>query len=380
MRDRLRRVVWAASALLAPACAFAQAAAGVATTPPSTWRFQLSADGTWYDNVYFTSAPAATSWSANGDATLGYQHRFRTGSFSLSGSGGALYYPEIEGFSQPTYGGALGLAWSPSRRTQFQLSQAYNHSNTRSLRALDVEGLPLPTSSLDNAATTLNLQQKLSQAWQFGLTGSFIWRQYDDESLTGGEEVGASAQLGRSLGKHSSTFLSYGYSSSWFDEGKARAHQGLLGVQRQADRGVSLVLAGGVGYLESTQSWYPSGRASFTANGRRSSFMLGYHRDFGQAFGYGRQMIEDLASAAFGWTPARKLRLSAGYNFGYRRDPADETYTVRSHVASAGVGWEIAKGLSFGGNYGWEWNETEGLPVVDGQRATATLSYGVDWK
>lgn len=380
MRERFRRVVWTGFFLLAPACAFAQAAAGLDTAPPSRWNFQVSADGTWYDNAYFTNAPAATTWSTTGQATLGYQHRFRTGSFSVSGSGGALYYPEVEGLTQPTYGGALGLAWSPSRRTQFQLSQSYNRSNTRSLRALDVEGLPLPTSSLDNAATTLSLQQQLSQHWQFSLGGSFTWRQYDDPSLTGGEQAGGSAQLGRTLGKHTTMFLGYGYSSSWFDEGKARAHQALLGVQRQVARGVNFQLAGGVGYLESTEAFYPAGNARLSANGRRSSFALAYGRDFGQAFGYGRQMISDVASVSFGWTPARRLSFNAGYNFGYRRDPADEAYTIRSHVASAGFGWQVVKGLSFGGSYGWEWNETQGQPIVEGQRATASLSYGVDWR
>jgi hypothetical protein len=248
------------------------------------------------------------------------------------------------------------------------------------LRALDVEGLPLPTSSLDNAVTTASLQQRLSQHWQFGASGAFTWRRYDDDSLTGGEQVSGSAQLGRTLGKRSTMFLSYGYSASWLDSGQARTHQGLLGVQKQAERGLSFELAGGVAYLDSTGDLFPSGRAGLSARGRRSSFALGYNRDFGQAFGYGRQMIADVGSLSFGWTPARRLSFNAGYNFGYRRDPADEAYTIRSHVASAGFGWQVVKGLSFGGSYGWERNETQGQPIVEGQRATASLSYGVDWR
>jgi hypothetical protein len=75
----------------------------------------------------------------------------------------------------------------------------------------------------------------------------------------------------------------------------------------------------------------------------------------------------------------RKLSFDARYYFGYRRDAADESYTIRSHVASAGFGWSIAKGLNFSSSYGWEQNETQGFEVVKGQRATARLSYGVDW-
>jgi hypothetical protein len=143
---------------------------------------------------------------------------------------------------------------------------------------------------------------------------------------------------------------------------------------------VSFELAGGVAYLESTRSLYPAGYASLSAVGRRSSLTLAYTRDFGHAFGYGRQMIGELASATITWTPVSRLSLHAGYNFGYRRDVEDESQTIRSHIASAGFGWNIVKNLSFGGSYGWERNETEGRPIVEGQRATASLSYGVDWR
>ena len=377
----LRSVVILGLALVAPALALAQVAAGTDTTPPSTWRLQLNADGSWYENPNFVTVDeGASAWSTSGYVTLSRTRRFRTGSFSLSGFGGVLYYPEIDDFTQPTYGGSLNLDWAASRRTHFTLGQTYSRSNTRSLRSLDAEGLPLPTSDLENFSSNLGLQQQLSQHWQFSLAGAFTWRRYTDERLTGGEQLSGTAQLGHTLGKTSSIYLSYGYTASWFDAGVTRAHQGLLGVKKQVDKGVSFELAGGVGYLESTGSFYPAGNASLSASGRRSSLTLSYSRDFGQAFGYGRQTIADVASATLSWTPVRKLSLNAGYYFGYRRDALDETFTIRSHVASAGFGWEIVKNLSFSGSYGWERNETEGQPIVDGQRATASLSYGVDWR
>jgi hypothetical protein len=291
-----------------------------------------------------------------------------------------LYYPEVQDFSQPTYGGSLNLAWAASRNTQLTLGQRYSRSNTRTLWELDAEGLPLRTSDLENATTSLGLQQRLGQHWRFALAGGFTWRSYADERLIGGEQLSGSAQLGRTLGRASSLYLAYGLTASWFDTGVTRAHQGLLGVRKRVDKGVSVEIAGGVGYLESTQSLYPAGYASLSATGRRSSFTLAYTRDFGHAFGYGRQMIGDLASARLVWTATRKLSFNAGYNFGYRRDVDDESYTVQSHIASAGFGWDILKSLSFGGSYGWQRNVTRGRAIVEGQRATASLSYGVDWR
>jgi len=394
----VRPVVILGLALAAPALAQAQAKAGVDTTPPSTWRLQLNADGSWYENPYFDpTVEGVSGWSTSGYATLTRTRRFRTGNFSLSGFGGVLYYPEIDDFTQPTYGGSFNLDWAASRRTSLTLAQSYSRSNTRALRgfqdqnqpgnlpgdlpeSLPAQDVPLPTSDYEYATTSLSFQHQLSERWQFGLGGSFDWRRYADERLTGGEQVTGQAQLGHTLGKTSSIYLAYGYGASWFDEGVTRSHQGLLGVRKQVDKGVSFGLAGGVGYLESTGSFYPAGNASLSASGRRTHFTLSYARDFGQTFGYGRQTISDLAAASFSWTPARKLSLNAGYHFEYRRDALDETYTIQSHVVSAGFGWEIVKNLSFGGSYSWERNETEGQPIVDGGRATASLSYGVDWR
>ena len=389
MRDPHRRALVLVLALAAPALASAQApapgqarpAAGAETKPRSTWRFELSADGTWYENAYFLGPVAAdTSWSTNGRATLSHERGFRTGSYKLSGFGGAIYYPEIDDFNQPTYGGAFDLKWNAGRSTLLTLGQSYESSNTRYLSALDAEGLPLPTSGTEYATSRLGLEQRLSKSWQLGIDGKFDVRHFDDALLIDSEQVTAGARLGRQIGRRGLFYLGYVYSSSWFDTGKLRSHQALVGGRRQVERGVGFELAGGVGYVESTEKFYPSGRAGLSATGRRATLALLYERDFGQAYGYGRQMIGDLASAIFTWTPKQRLSVNAGYNFGYRRDPADESYTVVSGIASAGFNWKVGGGVDFGALYAWERNETEGLPVLEGGRATATLKYGVDWR
>jgi hypothetical protein len=118
----------------------------------------------------------------------------------------------------------------------------------------------------------------------------------------------------------------------------------------------------------------------FKVAGRRTSFALRYDRDFGMAFGYGRQTIGDVASATLDFSAARRLSLTAAYHFGYRRDPAEIDYTIRSHVASTGFSWGITKDLGLAAHYYWERNETEGFTKVDGSRVTASLSYGVSWR
>jgi hypothetical protein len=49
-------------------------------------------------------------------------------------------------------------------------------------------------------------------------------------------------------------------------------------------------------------------------------------------------------------------------------------------MASAGFDWSFGGGVGFGALYAWERNETEGLPVLEGGRVTAILTYGVDWR
>ncbi|HYN04100.1 MAG TPA: hypothetical protein VE359_16740 [Vicinamibacteria bacterium] len=386
-RVAIGRFAAAGLTVLAPVSAMAQAPAAPAPAhgaqapagPAPRWRLQLTTTGSWNENAYFLGGDEANTWSTTGRASLAHVRTFRRGAFSIGGHGGMIYYPEIDDFNQGTYGGDLGLTWAPSPRTQLSLGQSYDRSNTRELRSLDPEALPLPTSGLNNATSSVSLSQGLSHSWQLGLGGAFTLRRYDDENLIGGEQLHGSLQLSRGLGKSTSAYLSYVYSSSWFQGNQSRVQQALVGA-RSGTEHTTFDLGGGVAYIESVGQFYPAGHASLSVAGRKTSFGLRYARDFGLAFGYGRQMIADLASASLRYTLARNLSLTAGYYFGYRRDPEQEDYTVLSHVASTGFGWDITRAWGFGAHYSWERNETEGYPAVEGSRVTASLSYGVSWR
>lgn len=401
---RARHAVAAAFAALAglaaPQLAQAQPPPAPPVSPPpstqaqarSTWSFDVSADGSWYENAYFVGAPD-TAWSTSGRASLGHESRFREGSFSIEGFGGGVYYPEIDSFNQPIYGGSLGLGWTPSRRTTLKLQGRFEKTNTRYLQSsfgpidpeaqvppsTGAEGLPLPTSGTDVAVAAIGLEQRLSQRWQLNVDSSYNYWRFDDERLTGSEQLYASTSLGRQMGRRGLLYVTYAYSSSWFEDGKQRSHQALFGGRHTVERGLGIDVAGGVGYVESTEEFYPSGRLVLSAVGRRARLELGYHRDFGQAYGYARQTIGDLAFGRVSWSAVRKLTFDAGYYFDYRHDPADEDYTIKSGSASAGLNWDVGGGLGFGARYFWERNETAGAPVVEGGRATATLTYGVSW-
>lgn len=394
-------VLTAALATLAPAPARAQAAPGVspapaaATGPLSRWRLGVTADASWYENAYFAGPQQGESWSTGGRLRLDHTRRFQSGTFGFGGYGGVLYYPDYEGYNQALYGGSLTLNVSRSRRALFRLGASYDHTNTREVE-LDPEAPRLGTSDLDSGNATVGWTRQVSTSWQLDLGGAFQMRRYADARYADGEQAVATVQLGRSFGRSSSFYTSYGFLNTWFDEGTGgqagepvedgladgdnRVHQVLMGTRRRPDRGVSVELAGGVAYVESVGEFYPAGTAALGVRGRRADLTVSYKRDFGQAFGYGRQMIGDIGAATFGWTLATRLRLSAGYTYGYRRDPAEEDYTVTSQVASGGLAWEITDELDLSARYSWEQNETEGSPSYGGGRVTGSLSYGVDWR
>ena len=368
-----------------PALARAQAVAGIETKPLATWRFEVSSDGTWYENAYFlgNQVPEDTAWSVNTRARLTRERRFKTGSFSLSAYGGGIYYPEIDGFNQPTYGGMFQLNWRPGRRSTLMLQQSYDRTNTRFLNAVDSAGLPLPTSPTTYATSGFSFEHKLSQYWAFGMDGRFEIRDYDEPALVGSDQVYANASLGRQVGPRSQLYIGYGLTASWYDQVSTRSHQVLIGVlHKPATHGIGtgFELAGGAGYVESTGKSYPSGRAGLTFASRTASLALLYNRDFGQAYGYGRQTIGDEASATLRWGPSRSLSLDVDYHFSYRRDPADPSYTINSGIASGGFSWLIGGGVAFGTRYAWERNVTEGFSEAGGSRVTFSLSYGVDFK
>ena len=378
-RDTMGRLVTAGLALLAPPAA-AQPTPAASPAPAPRWTLRVSASGDWYDNAYFVGGDSESTLSTNARASLTHERGFRHGSFSLGGYGGVLYYPAEEGLDQAVYGGNLGLSWAPSPRTLIHFGQTYDRTNTRQLPPTDPQGPPLPTSGLDTATSTLGLTHGLSHRWQLGVDGAFTWRQYDAAALVGGRQLDATAQLSRVLGRHDAAYVSYEYSSAWLEPARTGTHVFLAGGRRRKEKGVSFELGGGAGYVERVARWYPAGLAGLTARGRRASLALSYDRDFGQAFGYGRDTVNDTATATFGWTAARHLTLSAGCTLGYRRDPVVEDYTIRSLVASTGLVWQITKELGIGAGYSRERNETSGLETIDSNRVTVSVSYGRNWR
>jgi len=369
------------ASVLGPVPASAQTAAGL-SGPPSEWGAQVSVGGTWYDNPRFVpGGRRSSSWSTRGRASLSHTRRFRTGSFSLSGYGGRLYYPEIEGFSQWTYGGSTSLGWTASRSTSLSLSQDYSRSNTRQLTSLDEEeGLPVPTTGVHSFRSNLGLTHRLGRRTQLEMGGAFRWRRYDNPTLVGGEQLHSSIGLARLIGQNGAVSLGYGFSQSWFDQRGGRVHVATLGVRERPARGWSVELSGGAAYLETFEQFHPTGQASLGVSGRRVSASARYHRDFGLAFGYGRETIADRASVSLGWTPVERLSFQARYSYGYRRDPADEDFRVHSHVLSGGLSWSIPGGVGFSASYAWERSRTESFGEASGQRATASLSYGFGWR
>jgi hypothetical protein len=373
--------------LCGSALARAQTRPSLVPPPPAkkgapTWHFKLVGGGTWYNNPFFLGAAPGTTWSTTGEASLGHDHRFRSGVFTWSGNGGAIYYPEVDGLNQPTYGGAVGLSWSPGRgRTKIDMRQDYQRSNTRSLVTLDPEGLPLPTSGLDSAISYLTFDLKLSRSWEFQAGGNYVYRRYDDPRLIGGDEAGVNARLGTRVGRNGLAFLAYEYTSSRIQGNALRSHQGLLGYHRRPLQGFVLEVAGGFGYVESVQKMYPSGRAAIASIGRKASIEARYARSFGQAFGYGRPTIADIFSGIATWTPVRRLTASADYNFGYRRSPGDEANTITSWIASGGFGWDVGGGVGFVARYSKEHNDSYAATVpVKGNKVLVAVSYGVDWR
>jgi len=365
--------------VFAPARAAAQTAAGL-SGPPSQWHLSLGVNGTWYHNPRFDAAgESASSWSTRGRVSLSNEGRFRSGSYSISGRAGRIYYPDIKSLGQWIYGGAGTLSLT-GRSSSLSLSQSYSRTNTRHLTEAEDEALPLPTTGVDSWSSSLGVGHRLSRAYQVTANVGFAWREYDNPALVGGQRLGASVSLGRSVGQDATLSLQYQFGQSFYEDLTRRVHQAALGFTKQASRTLSLSLGGGVAYLEDVGQLYPTGNAGITARGRKTSFSLGYYRDFGLAFGYGRQMIADVVGARLTHNAARDISLSARYSFGYRRDADDESYTVRSHVASAGVSWDIGAGFAFSSRYVWELNDTEGFPQVNGSRVTASLSYGVDWR
>ena len=178
-------------------------------------------------------------------------------------------------------------------RTQFQVGQTYDRSNTRALRSLDPEGLPLPTSGHRHCGDERPTHPGPLAELAARPDGAFHVEAVRRRGPRRGRAALRRAELARELGKHGTAYLGYGYSSAWYPDSEAattRVHRPSSASGTEGARGASSSGAAS----PTSRAWGGGtrrGTRRFRAPGRRTAFALRYNRDFGQAFGYGRQMI-----------------------------------------------------------------------------------------
>lgn len=319
------------------------AAPAGAQAPAVQSRLTALLRGDWDSNARFLPGQGG-AWSSNLGLVLEHDRRLPRGTLSLSGNGGATYYPGVDGLSRVDFGGRVSGSLDPNPGTHLSASQSVTRAYAPELADLTGAGLVLPRTSVLSGFSLLSLEQRLGRSTRLVTTGNFQWLRFDEIALQNGSELGGRALVLRSVGRFSSLGLGAGARRST-TMGQSQASESLLASYvRTPGRGPKLQVEAGVAFLDGSPRRPVVGTASLSQNGRRATLELKATRNVSQAFGLGRERIADLGDLTATFSLTRRLGASASAVYGVSRETEDTNRELqRSASLAAGLNFKLSR-------------------------------------
>jgi hypothetical protein len=366
------------------------------STHPPRWAVSLGLTGGWEGNPRFLEGEAQPSLTSGVRGTFSFTDVSPRGRLTLAGQGGGTRYAEVSGLNELTYGGSTSGAYRLGRGTTFDFGGAFNQAYTHGYQPLTDQGLLLPQSLVRNLAASVALSQKLSSHTTFSVSGAYQRALFDDPSLSDGASVLAESSLSRQLGPRSSLSFSYSFVDSIVaDQRSGLYHTLSLGWNRPLARRIDLSVKAGVARsdVEDFTSGDRTVRYDFQGGGglagrwKRTGFTLRYDHTLGQAYGYGRERMADLASTGFSRSLARRLDFLVSYGFGWSRELSGSG-SFLTHSVTSSLTWGLGRHIALAAGYNF-WRTRPTTASSDSETSAsrasssgvyASLSYAGQWR
>ena len=363
----------------------------VPDTPASLWTLGFDLQSHWDSNLRFTADPVEIT-SERANVTVTHAKRSGRGTMALNANTFGSVYHGRSGLNSVNYSGAASGTYDLGPRSTFRsgLSIASTYSPESSILA--GEGLILPLSRAFTITGTGGLVQRLGARTSAGVDAHYDRVRFTDveggpQGLTGGETLLLSGFIAPQVSPHDSLNLGYQFQRS---DASGRANgdtQSIsLGWSRVLGRRFAANASGGathfklLGNSSANPGWTFRGDAGFTARFRRSSLVARYDRGIDQAFGFGRDRLADVVTAAYAVTASRKVRLSASGTYGLTRDPVDPLFRFNTQSAAADMSIALSRRIELSTGYTFRRNRNEALPDVIGHAFSVALGYSREWR
>lgn len=357
----------------------------VAATPSSgaarepRWSFTLGAQEAWDSNPLFETAQAEESFVGELGATLSYRQRGRRGEMTLAADGSGRSYHALKGEQGLNYGAGLTGRYRLSSRAQASVLGRLGRTYTRSSRELTEAGLLLPLSRARTVTSSGSLDLRLASTTSLASEIRYDDVRFDSKTLVGGSQLRATSTLSHTLGGNDSLRLSYSYRSDFLPQDTRQTHTVSTGWSGVLWRRVSAGASLGVN-LARGESPSVGGSAHLVSRYQGGAVHLSYERSIGQAFGFGRQRLFEVAAASLNHTLNRRLDLGAALSHSHSWDSSDPLFRLSTQSGTAGIGFALNRQFRLAVRYTLDRGESGTHAPVLSHQALLSVLYGVQWR
>lgn len=303
---------------------------GVGTSAAYSDNVLVSASGRPVSGESYTIYPTVALQTSTGRTNGGLQY-----------SAGFIFYDPQSELNQVTQNLTADFQYKLSPRTTLngqdtftQNSSGFSQPDTLSGTTISGSSEPVstivifPYTSQITDNTGVNLGYQFSRNSMIGGGGSFSLFRFtngtQDTGLFDSESYGGSGFYTRRMGRAQYIGVKYGYSRSTSDtySTTAESQNSALFYSLSLGHAFSLSVSGGASYVTITSpgyptsnTWAPSGSASFGWQGRRTSLSAAYARAVSTGWGFIGAYISDTFGVSLGQQLGRKLTASIGGNY-----------------------------------------------------------------
>ncbi len=358
-----------------------QAVPSVASVDPR-WSFSLRAQESWDTNPVFREADGQDSFVGDVGATLAYRRQGQRGELKLFADGSGRRYEALDGEQSFNYGAGLEGRYRISPRATASAIGRLGMDYVRYSRQLTDDGLLLPLTRARTATAGGALELGLARATSLTTDVRYESARFDSDELVDGSQLRATATVGHAISSDDTLRFSYSFLNDFLPGEARQTHTLYAGwngaLSRRVSAGAALGANLGSGAAQGATLY---GAANVSSRYQGGTVDLRYTRSVGQAFGYGRQRLYDLAVGSISHVVSRRLDLFAALSYSRSQDPSDPPFRIVTQAGTAGIGFALARQVRLTGGYTLNRSDEEGAggPVLSHQ-ALLGVSYGVSWR
>lgn len=362
---------------------------------PTRWVLRGWLQESWESNVLFQLSepvgPVGQQSDSVSRASVDLARRWlgQRSDLAASVSGTGSLFLDHSDWNQPGFGAAAAAGWRPTRGTNLKAAGSYGYGYARESTALAADGLLLPlvkSQTLDEATSGEFTLTRRTRAF---LEAAYRRVTFESPTMDDGSQLKLAGRLERSTGAESTVNGAYTYTRGTnrvSSRTSLPSHLLSLGWAGPLQRGLRFIGSLGIVYLPAWSGYgsdvKPSGEASLVLGLPRTRLEAGYRRSTGEAFGYGRQRVADLARLAWQQKLGRRLQMLSGASYGLSRDPRDPTFRLETVTASAGLSLTFGQGYVLNGGYGYgrrDYRSTPERTPVSSHSLVLGLTRQWDW-